>query len=139
MAIGIGGLGQALVGEGLITPDQLALAQAQMAASGGSLGFNLALQGVTSEEEVSRFIAMQTGLDYVDLQSAVVDPEALKLVSEATASRLVLLPIARKPSALVVAVVEPGSDELDQLAKELKFKTRLVWSTASPPRLTSSC
>jgi type IV pilus assembly protein PilB len=125
MAIGIGGLGQALVSEGLINRDQLAAAEAQKAAQGGSLGFNLALLGAISEEEVARFIAMQHGLEYVDLQAAQVDPEALKLVSEATATRLVLLPVTRKANALVAVVVEPGSDEQDQLAKELKFKTRL--------------
>ena len=125
MAIGIGGVGQALVDEGLINKDQLATAQAAQAAQGGSLGFQLALLGAISEEEVSRFIAMQHGLEYVDLQNTQVDPEALKLVSEATALKITLLPVTRKPSALVCAVVEPGSDDQDQLAKELKFKMRL--------------
>ena len=125
MATGVGGIGMALVHEGLINRDQLAAAEAQRAAQGGSLGFNLALQGAISEEEVARFIAMQNGLEYVDLQSTQVDPEALKLVSEATALKSIFLPVVKKPNALVCAVVEPGSDELDQLAKELKFKTRL--------------
>jgi type IV pilus assembly protein PilB len=125
MAIGQGGVGQALVDEGLISKEQLAAALAQQQGQGGSLGFHLALLGALSEEEVARFIAMQHAMEYVDLQATQVDPEALKLVSLATATRLTLLPVARKPSALVVAVIEPGSDEQDQLAKEIKFKTGL--------------
>ena len=125
MATSTGGIGQALVNEGLINREQLAAAEAQRGAQGGSLGFNLALQGAISEEEVARFIAMQNGLEYVDLQSTQVDPEALKLVSEATAVKTTLLPVTKKANALVCAVVEPGSDEQDQLSKELKFKTRL--------------
>src|SRR5882724_3033182 len=125
MAIGTGGIGQALVDEGMLTRDQLAAAQAQTQKQGGSLGFNLALLGFMQEEEVSRFMAMQHGLEYVDLQATQVDPEALKLVSEATALRLTLLPIQKKPSALVCAVVDPGADGLDQIEKDLKFKTGL--------------
>jgi type IV pilus assembly protein PilB len=125
MAIGIGGIGQALVDEGLITKEQLAAALAQQQAQGGSLGFHLALLGYLSEEEVARFVAMQNAMEYVDLQTTQVDPEALKLVSEATAQRLTILPVARKPNGLVVAVVEPGTDAQDTLAKEIKFKTGL--------------
>ena len=133
MALGTGGIGQALVDEGMLTRDQLAAAEAQTQKQGGSLGFNLALLGYMQEEEVSRFMAMQHGLEYVDLQATQVDPEALKLVSEATALKLTLLPILKKPSALVCAVVDPGADGLDQLEKDLKFKTRLALQFSVAP------
>ncbi len=125
MAIGTGGIGQALVDEGMLTREQLAAATAQTQKQGGSLGFNLALLGYLQEEEVARFMAMQHGLEYVDLQATQVDPEALKLVSESTAQRLTLLPILKKPNALVCAVVDPSAEGLDQLEKDIKFKTRL--------------
>ncbi len=119
-------IGQKLVDERMITADQLAQAKASMAANGGSIGLNLAMSGAINEEEVARYIALQTGLEYLNLPETQVDPEALKLVSTTTATRLGILPIERKPSALKVACIDPGIDGMDQLSKDLRFKTGLA-------------
>jgi len=133
MAIQMGSnLGQMLVDEKLITKDQLATAEGQRTAQGGSLGFNLALLGYISEEEVARFVAMAHTLEYIDLSSTQIDPESLKLVPEKNATALNALVVGRKPSALIMAVVDPTDERLEQLAKEIKFKHNLgvEWAIA---------
>ena len=127
MAVDIGfNLGQMLVDEKIISQEQLAQAQANQAKQGGSLGFHLALLGAVSEEEVSRFIAMAQNVEYVDLSSAEVDPEALKVITQDTATKHTALPLRRKGGSLVAAVVDPTESELGNLAKEIKFKTNLT-------------
>jgi type IV pilus assembly protein PilB len=133
MAIQMGSnLGQLLVDEKLISREQLAAAEAQRSTQGGSLGFHLALLGYVSEEEVSRFVAMAHALEYIDLSSTQVDPEALKLVSEKNANALTALVVGRKPNALIIAVVDPTDERLDQLSKSIKFKHNLgvEWAVA---------
>jgi type IV pilus assembly protein PilB len=126
MAIQTGSnLGQLLIDEKLINKDQLAQAEENRAKQGGSLGFNLALLGAISEEEVGRFVAMTHGLEYADLSSIQVDPAVLKLVSEKNAVALTALAIARKSNSVVLAVVDPSDEKLEQLVKELKFKHNL--------------
>jgi type IV pilus assembly protein PilB len=134
MAIQMGSnLGQMLVDEKLISKDQLAAAESQRASQGGSLGFNLALLGYISEEEVARFVAMTHALEYIDLSATQIDPESLKLVSEKNATNLTALVVGRKPSALVVAVVDPTDERLEQLSKEIKFKHNLGVDWAIAP------
>lgn len=126
-------IGQKLVDERMISAEQLAQAKASMAANGGSIGLNLAMSGAINEEEVARFIALQTGLEYLNLPETQVDPEALKLVSAATANKLAVLPVERKPNALKVASVDPGMEGMDQLSKDLRFKTGLALEFAIAP------
>jgi len=134
MAIQMGSnLGQMLVDEKVISKEQLAAAEAQRVSQGGSLGFHLALLGYVSEEEVARFVAMAHALEYIDLSSTQVDPEALKLVSEKNAIALTALVVGRKPSALTIAVVDPADERLEQLAKEIKFKHNLKVDWAIAP------
>src|SRR5258708_1044842 len=128
MAIDLGyNLGKMLIDEKVISKEQLAQAQATQAKQGGSLGFNLALLGAVSEEEVSRFIAMAHALEYVDLSTMEVDPESLKVLTQDTAVKNVALPIRRKGNSLVVAVVDPSDSELSSMVKEIKFKKN--WNT----------
>ena len=60
-----------------------------------------------------------------DLSSTQIDPESLKLVSEKNANALTALVVGRKPSALVIAVVDP-TDELLSACEEIRGASVVV-------------
>jgi type IV pilus assembly protein PilB len=121
-----------LVDEKFITEGQLAQALANMETQGGSLGFNLALLGACSEEEVSRFIGNVHSSEYIDLSAAHVDLDSLAIINRDTANRYLCLAVRKQGNSLVVAVVEPAAPELANLAKEVKFKTNMdcIWAVS---------
>jgi type IV pilus assembly protein PilB len=125
-------LGKMLVDEKFIKAPQLAQALANMETQGGSLGFNLALLGACSEEEVARFIGNIHSAEYIDLSSAQVDLDSLGVISRDTANSYACLAVRKQGNSLVVAVVEPVAPELANLAKEVKFKTNMdcIWAVS---------
>jgi glycosyltransferase XagB len=68
------------------------------------------------------------GLPYIDLRSHPVDPEVAKLLPETTARRWGMLPFARTPDAVHVAVSRSIEREGLQALAHLEQPTRLSWA-----------
>jgi type II secretory ATPase GspE/PulE/Tfp pilus assembly ATPase PilB-like protein len=68
------------------------------------LGELLVEQGVITAEELARALSRQFGVPYVDLNTCDIRPEALKLLSESTARKYNVIPIAIRADALQVAM-----------------------------------
>ena len=77
-----GMLGQRLVGQGLITDQQLVLALRQQKRTGGHLGEVLVSLGFVSKEEISAVLAEQAGVEEVDLTHVDIPPDVLALLDE---------------------------------------------------------
>jgi type II secretory ATPase GspE/PulE/Tfp pilus assembly ATPase PilB-like protein len=101
-------LGELLVQEGLITPDQLRIALTEQKTQKMPVGRLLVRLGFVTEATVRDIMARSIGKDAIDLAEVVVDAEALKLVPQEFARRNRLLPIAFDATArvLLVAVTE---------------------------------
>ena len=101
-------LGDLLVQEGLITPDQLRIALTEQKTQKMPVGRLLVRMGFVTEATVRDIMARTIGKDAIDLTQVVVDAEALKLVPQEFARRNRLLPIAFDATArvLLVAVTE---------------------------------
>ena len=69
-------LGAILVARGLIAQAELDEALEEAAASGERLGDVLVRRGSIFEQELAQALALQYGLDYVDLSSIPADPRA---------------------------------------------------------------
>jgi len=87
-------LGDLLVQQGLLTPDQLTIALAEQRGSGMPLGRLVVRLGFATEGAVRELMARTIGRDSIDLSQVVADPEALQLVQQEFARRNRLLPIA---------------------------------------------
>jgi type IV pilus assembly protein PilB len=122
MAIGKD-LGDILVERGIITPEQLSDARNAMQSSKGTdLGRILVDLGMTSERKVAEAKAAMRGLEYVDLSSGrKPQPDAVKSVPEALARKHVILPLAKSPTAIMVAVSNPEDIEM---VDDLRVHTR---------------
>jgi type IV pilus assembly protein PilB len=112
-------LGQVLVEEGILTPEQLSRALAEQRSRGQMLGEMLVEQGVVSPAILIRVLARQFGIPGCQLRHGLIDPGLLKLVGKEEAERLKVMPMFKVRDVLTVAMAEPQSlpsiDRLRQL------------------------
>jgi general secretion pathway protein E/type IV pilus assembly protein PilB len=101
-------LGELLVQQGLITPDQLRIALTEQKSQKMPIGRLLVRLGFVTEAVIRDIMARTIGQEAVDLSQVVVDAEALKLVPQEFARRQRVLPIAfdSVQRVLVVAITE---------------------------------
>jgi len=101
------GLGALLVGSGIITPAQLALATAHTERPGGQLPQVLVRFGIVSEDDLANLLAEEYRLAAIDLTSIDPSSDVLRLLPHALARRHVILPIGLASSTLSVAIADP--------------------------------
>ncbi|HEU5300187.1 MAG TPA: GspE/PulE family protein [bacterium] len=100
-------LGELLLADRLITPDQLNRAMDIHRATGERLGRVLLDMGVVDPEHIARALSSQIGVSFVRLAGMTLPEDLLALVPGTTASRLQVIPIARENGVLTVAMVDP--------------------------------
>jgi type IV pilus assembly protein PilB len=96
-----------LIRQGLISPEQLAEAQQMSGDSGMKLGDALTRLGYATSEDVTRALAEQHGLDYVNLSEVVIPPSVVELVPESVARENVAIPLAESDGKLTVIISDP--------------------------------
>src|SRR5580700_8392413 len=102
-------LGEVLEEEGIITSAQLREALDKQKISGKSLGATLVELQLLTEEALYQFLAIQHGLQVVDVREVVVPPDLLKACPEEVARRLMVIPIFR-PKTNVIRGVASNPD-----------------------------
>jgi type IV pilus assembly protein PilB len=102
-----GKLGEILLKENLITPDQLKQALDHQKANGGRLGNALVKLGFMSDDEVTAVLSRQYGVPSINLNYFEVDPGVIKLIPMETALKFQVLPLSRVGSSLTLAMVDP--------------------------------
>src|SRR5947208_7491349 len=100
-------LGELLLAEGVVTPDQLNRALEIHRATGERLGQVLLDMGVVDQERLARHLGRQIGAEFVRLVGANLREDVLTLLPQQLASRLQAIPIARARGVLTVAMVDP--------------------------------
>ncbi|HWI13981.1 MAG TPA: secretion system protein E, partial [Burkholderiales bacterium] len=101
-------LGELLVQQGLISPDQLAIALAEQRQTESSMARVLVRLGFLTEHAIRDITARTIGQESIDLAQVVADPEALRLIPQEFARRHRILPIAydARQSLLTIATTE---------------------------------
>jgi type IV pilus assembly protein PilB len=100
-------LGDLLLAEALITPDQLARALEIHRATGERLGRVLLDMGVVDQDHIGRLLSKQIGIEFVRLTGQDLSEEILQLLPVVLASRMQAIPIAKDNDVLTVAMVDP--------------------------------
>ncbi len=114
-------IGQLLLQQGLVTPEELKKAVEEHRHTGARLGFCLISMGVVPEADLARVLADQFGVPMVDLSGRELEPKILNLVPADFASKHLVLPIERVGRRLTVAMVDPTNLTV---IDDLKFITR---------------
>ncbi len=102
-----GKLGEILLKENLISPDQLKQALEHQKTNGGRLGNSLVKLGFLSDDEVTAVLSRQYGVPSINLAFFEVDPGVTKLIPMETATKYQVLPLSRVGSSLTLAMVDP--------------------------------
>jgi type IV pilus assembly protein PilB len=100
-------LGRILVQSNLITEQQLDEALAERGDSGRSLARVLIDLGMLTEGQLTSILAEKIGIEYVDLGSYNIDPNAANIIDVEMAKRHLALPIDYADGKLVVAMADP--------------------------------
>jgi len=102
-----GKLGDILLKENLISPEQLKQALEHQKANGGRLGGALVKLGFLSDDEVTVVLSHQYGVPSINLTHFEVDPGVTKLIPMETALKFQVLPLSRVGTSLTLAMVDP--------------------------------
>ncbi|MCH8966395.1 MAG: Flp pilus assembly complex ATPase component TadA [Planctomycetes bacterium] len=100
-------LGDQLIKEGLITPEQLAEALARQRTTGDRLGCSLINIGAISSTTLVQSLSERLGVRGCVLRHGLIDPKVAKSIPKDEALRLRLLPLFRVRDELTVAMIEP--------------------------------
>ncbi len=100
-------LGELLVKENLISPQQLQEALTYQKQQGGKLGYNLVKLGFVKDEEITQLLSRQYGVPSINLARFEIDPSVIKLVPAETAQKYQIIPLSRAGANLTIAMVDP--------------------------------
>ncbi len=126
-------IGELLLKEKRITPEQLQEALSYQRQNGGKLGANLVKLGFVKDEEITSLLSKQYGVPSISLNQFEIDPAVIKLVPAETAHKYQIIPLSRVGATLTIAMTDPTNVfALD----DLKFMTGynvepvVAWETA---------
>src|ERR1043165_5157038 len=100
-------LGEILVRENLITPQQLRETLEYQRAIGGRLGSNLVKLGYVSDDVVTAVLSRQYGVPSINLDLFQIEKPVIKLISEDVALKYTVLPISKSGATLTLAMADP--------------------------------
>src|SRR5689334_14699524 len=100
-------LGDLLVKEKVITPEQLTQAVKVQKETHVRLASALVKLGFLSDEDVTNFLSRQYGVPAINLSYFEIDPTVVKLIPYETAKRYQILPLSRVGASLTIAMVDP--------------------------------
>lgn len=87
-------------------------------------------EGTVSSEDVSRTLAAQNGMDFVDLSLITPNPDLIRTISTETARRYKTVPVHELDGSLVLAIADPMDFEaFDGLGFLLKRPVEFVCAT----------
>ena len=113
---------------GLLTKSQIEEARAKMDGSG--LLHVLLQDGFVMQEDVSRALAAQNSMDFVDLDHMQVERKVVDLLDVNDARRYNALPIAIRDDILVIALADPmAMQTMDDLTYKLRRELEFVCAT----------
>jgi type II secretion system protein E len=111
---------------GLVSRSQIDSARSRLNGSPTVVDV-LVRDGVVSEADVSRTLAAQAHMDWIELSSIVIPPEVINQIRAEDARRFKVIPVGFGESGLVVAIGDPlDVDTIDSLSFLLQREIELV-------------
>jgi len=127
-------LGDILLGWQVISQKELEQAVEQSDRTHGRLGETLIAMGLVDEEQVTKAMAAQFDLEYVDLDHHVVDSAALELMPDELIRRHLVLPVGRENGRLKILIHDPlDLDTMDLL--RFRLNTEIECALASKSKI----
>jgi type IV pilus assembly protein PilB len=100
-------LGELLLKENMVTPQQLQEALSHQRNNGGKLGKAFVSLGYVRDEEITSLLSRQYGVPSINLDHFEVDPAIIKIIPAETARKYQILPLSRSGATLTIAMADP--------------------------------
>jgi type IV pilus assembly protein PilB len=100
-------IGELLVKENLITPDQLELALEHQRRNGGRMGSVLIKLGFVEDDDITTLLSRKYGVPSINLAYFEIDPSVIKLIPVDVAQKHMIVPLSRVGSTLTIATADP--------------------------------
>ena len=100
-------IGELLLKERRITPDQLQEVLNYQKTNGGKLGLNLVKLGFVKDEDITALLSKQYGVPSINLTQFEIDPAVIKLIPPDTAIKYQIVPLSRAGATLTIAMTDP--------------------------------
>jgi len=119
---------------GLVTRQHIDSARSRLNGEPGVIDV-LVNDGIVSEVDVSRTLAAQAHMDWIDISTMVIPPGVINQIRGEDAQRFKVIPVASGESGLVVAVDNPlDIDTTDSLSFLLQRELELVCTSSTKIR-----
>ena len=119
---------------GLVTRQHIESARSRLNGEPGVIDV-LIRDGIVSEVDVSRTLAAQAHMDWIDISTMVIPPGVINQIRGEDARRFKVIPVAFGESGLVVAVDNPlDIDTTDSLSFLLQRELELVCTSSTKIR-----
>ncbi len=118
-----------LLDSGLVSREDIELAEKKSQKTGQDIGENLIRDGKISEDDLRRLEAYILGIPYVSLEREKIDPKVLSLIPEPIARTHNIVAFKKSGADLEVAMLDPGDLEtIDFIKKksDLRILARLT-------------
>ncbi|MGE3758160.1 MAG: GspE/PulE family protein, partial [Pseudobdellovibrionaceae bacterium] len=115
-------LGELLLKEGLVRPEQLQKAIEEQRKSGVRLSQILVQQGLVKEGQIQKTLEKHYQVQGIDLNAFEIDPAVISLVSRDVCEKHLVIPVMKNANILVVAFADPGNMFVRD---DLSFVTRM--------------
>ncbi|MCW8196630.1 MSHA biogenesis protein MshE [Proteobacteria bacterium 005FR1] len=114
-------IGDILVAQQIITPEQLDLALRDQKSSGRKLGKSLVALGYVEESTLLTVLSRQLNIPFIELQQFQVDPQLVKSLPETLARRFRVVVLRKEPDGVLLGMADPTDIfALDELSRSLK-------------------
>ena len=100
-------LGELLLKENMVSPQQLQDALNHQKMNGGKLGKAFVSLGFVKDEEITSLLSRQYGVPSINLDHFEVDPGIIKIIPAETARKYQVLPLSRSGATLTIAMADP--------------------------------
>jgi len=100
-------LGELLLKENMVTPQQLQEALSHQRNNGGKLGKAFVSLGYVRDEEITSLLSRQYGVPSINLDHFEVDPAIIKIIPAETSRKYQILPLSRSGATLTIAMADP--------------------------------
>ncbi len=129
-------LGEILFKAGLVEKQALINAIKTAKSSNKRLGQVLIELGLINEDTLTKALAKQFGLQYVDLDQVIIPPDATKIVPEDLIKRHNILPLSSGNGKLRLAICDPMDIEMMDSIR-LRLNAELECCLANPTKIRS--
>ncbi len=104
-----GKLGEILIRQNLLTPDQLKEAVEHQRRNNLGLTASLVHLGVVSEQQITGALSKQYGVPAIDFSTVEIDENLARLVPREVAQKYCVVPVARRGATLTLAMADPAN------------------------------